>query len=597
MLARFQNWFNDRTGYRKVLDLYRHRILPNGPSWGATTGSCTFWIFVLELITGLALLTTYSPSATSAWASVFYIENQPGGSFLRGLHYFTSQALIISFALHTIRILLSASYRAPRELVWITCLLILPLLLALAVTGNPLTATQKGYSQIEVEANILGSSPGIGPAARQILIGGDQVGNLTLTHLNFLHIALLPLIVILLTIVHIHQLIKHAPSDKELTTDDTTMLHYWPHQTIRNTTVVSVVFAIIAFLGYTQGAPLEAPADPEIHYIPRPEWYFLFLFELRTYFPGELEIIATMVIPTVGLGFLLLLPFLDRFFSEKISKALHYFIVIGFVLSWTFLTFNSLNRDWNDQEYLASKHHEEELAERALQLASQGIPPEGAGVLLQNDPKTNGPKLFAQHCASCHSHSDADGKGIVSENPSAPNLYRFGSREWVAKVLDPEEWASDHMFGKTAFKDGDMSTGVTDDLEDEKALQQVIAALSAEASLPYQEIIDREETKAIEAGQSLILDDESCVSCHKFNEGGENGNGPDLTGYGSSAWMKAFISNPLHERFYPDTNDRMPSFASDPEHPELNLLDERSIKLISDWIRRDWYEPAETTEE
>ena len=129
MFRSFLKWFNDRTGYRRLFELYYDRILPNGPSWGATTGSCILWIFIIELVTGLALLSSYSPSATSAWASVFYIENLPSGSFLRGIHYFSGQALIILFALHTMRVLLNAAYRAPRELVWITGLLLVPLLM------------------------------------------------------------------------------------------------------------------------------------------------------------------------------------------------------------------------------------------------------------------------------------------------------------------------------------------------------------------------------------------------------------------------------------------------------------------------------------
>ncbi|QDU80570.1 Cytochrome bc complex cytochrome b subunit [Polystyrenella longa] len=598
MWTHFRTWLDDRTGYQKMLGLYSRRVLPNGPSWMATTASCVLWMFVIELITGLVLLSSFSPSASSAWASVFYIEQLPAGSFLRGLHYFSAQALIILFGLHTMRVLLTAAFREPRELVWITGLLLVPLLMVWAVTGNPLPATQKGYSQIEVEANILGGSPGVGPVARAILIGGDDVGNITLTHLNFLHMAMLPLIVGVLTIFHIWQLFKHSPSDKELPPEMIEgAARYWPEQTVRNWVVFSIAFGIVAYLAYTVGAPLEVPADPSIHHIARPEWYFLFLFELRRYFPPELDFIATMVIPTVGLLFMLFLPFIDRFCSQRAGTILRYVIIIGFVVSWTGLTITSMNRDRNDEALQASRQEEEHLRERVHELALGGIPPEGASALLQNDPKTQGPILFKAHCANCHSHVDENGEGFIAENQTAPNLYKFGSREWVTKVLDPEQWASDHMFGNTELSESDMASGVVDFLPDvDEDLPKLIAALSAEAELPYQIDQDTEDTEQIAEGIEFLKDEEGCASCHKVYDSGENGYGPDLTWYGSKSWMRDFISNPEHSRFYGMDNNYMPAFAPNPNHPTRNELDEHSIQMLVDWLRQDWYEAPETAE-
>ena len=113
-------------------------------------------------------------------------------------------------------------------------------------------------------------------------------------------------------------------------------------------------------------------------------------------------------------------------------------------------------------------------AERAVELAGSptGIPPTGALALLASDPKTQGPKLFRQHCAACHSHFDpgrCDRRRSVPtrsslEKPTASNLWRFGSREWVAGILDPEKVAGPHYFGNTAFKEGEMVTWVNDNI-------------------------------------------------------------------------------------------------------------------------------------
>ena len=125
MNGRSFDWLDSRTSYRKLLAPIRRRILPGGPSWTRTTGSCLLWLLLVEVVTGLLLMFTYSPSASSAWASVHYIESIPGGDFIRGLHYFTSQALLIALALHTIRTLVAGAFRAPRELIWATGLLLI----------------------------------------------------------------------------------------------------------------------------------------------------------------------------------------------------------------------------------------------------------------------------------------------------------------------------------------------------------------------------------------------------------------------------------------------------------------------------------------
>ena len=190
-------WLDDRTGYHRLLLPIRRRMLPAGPSWEYSTASCLLWILVVQLITGLLLMATYSPSVTSAWASVHYIEQSGYGSFIRGLHHYASHALIILFAIHTIRVLLRAGFRPPGELIWVTGLLLIPLVIVWAITGNPLAGTVKGMAQIEVEGSIIGSTPVIGPLIRRILLGGDDVGHLTLTHLYFLHVGLI------LSLIHI----------------------------------------------------------------------------------------------------------------------------------------------------------------------------------------------------------------------------------------------------------------------------------------------------------------------------------------------------------------------------------------------------------
>lgn len=234
----------------------------------------------------------------------------------------------------------SRAFQAPRELLWITGLMMFPLMLVWAISGNPLTGGVRGVSQIEVEGHIIGSTPWVGPIIQRILIGGDEVGHLTLTHLYFLHVGLLPLLVIGLLLFHIGQVIRHGLSVAELggPQDDVShwtapnlvnlatphpkslmppRLRYFPHQTVRNMTVLTIVLGIIAAIAWQKGAPLDAPADPTLPHTPRPEWYFRSLFELRHYFTGDWEFVATIIIPAAVLAFFVLFPLLDRRCSPR----------------------------------------------------------------------------------------------------------------------------------------------------------------------------------------------------------------------------------------------------------------------------------------
>jgi ubiquinol-cytochrome c reductase cytochrome b subunit len=78
----------------------------------------------------------------------------------------------------------------------------------------------------------------------------------------------------------------------------------------------------------------------------------------------------------------------------------------------------------------------------------------------------------------------------------------------------------------------------------------------------------------------------ACTDCHQFRQPDDTATAPDLTGYGSRAWLVEFLRNPKHTRFYGERNDRMPAFGAD------DVLDEKSIGLLADWLRGDWYEPG-----
>ncbi len=397
------------------------------------------------------------------------------------------------------------------------------------------------------------------------------------------------------------------------------------------------------------GAELGAPADPSQPYpAARPEWYFLFLFQFLKVFEGwgaTGEFLGAIVVPAIIMLVLFLMPIIGNW---KLGHRFNIAFTIGLLVGAAALTGLALDEDyyalWADKQQLAEAsrlfdetegdekkllaavggdakkaaaiarqfHTVEKLrrsesflaamraaraeAERASELAGrpERIPPGGALELVRRDPLLQGPRLFAQHCASCHAHVDPvapEAKALLAK-ASAPNLHGFGTAAWVKGLLDPDRVAGPAYFGNTTHKDGDMVSFVTEDLQDEAAwkpddIAAVVTALAAESGLG-----DREAPAAtIARGRELIASDERCGACHRFRDNGTDlGTACDLTEWASREWLIGIITDPAHERFYGESNDRMPSFGGGQEGATPRLSVEQ-IGLIADWLRGQWYRP------
>ena len=396
-----------------------------------------------------------------------------------------------------------------------------------------------------------------------------------------------------LVIVHLFQVLRHSPYRSSNISEaalETPLLTYWPYQTVRNMTVLAGVVGVLSWLAWMYGAPLSAPADPDLAYSPRPEWYFRWLFELRRHFTGDTEFIATMVIPSAFLLALMSAPFLDRFGSSRLSSICRFLIVVTCFSGWGWLTLLSYRKDWNDSHYAAELAEFDAISARALALAqTEPITEKGAIHLLRNDPVTQGPRLFSRHCASCHSHSDPQGAGVIAPDSSAPNLYGVGTADWILGFLDSQRIVSDDYFGRTKFRDSDMTQhiqglfpddGTEDSSTKKEELKAIATALAAEAGFE-----PHDSELAVKGRESLKANRSGCTDCHQFHDAGSLGTAADLTGYASADWLAGIIARPTVERFYADRNDRMPEFAADAKHPELNLLSPRELDLLVRWLR------------
>ena len=580
MIKGLMDWIDDRSGIRGLVKEALYEKVPGGARWRYVWGSCLTFVFFTQVVTGTLLWMFYAPSAQTAWESVYFLQyHVAGGWFLRGVHHYMAQAMIVLLVLHLMQVVIDGAYKAPRELNFWFGVLMMGVTLALSLTGYLLPWDQKGYWATAVATNLMAEVPLIGPALQKIVVGGSEYGHHTLTRFFALHAGVLPASLVALVVAHIYLFRKHGIHVKEPRPKRDS--YFWPDQVLKDAIAcLAVLLAVVALTIYFRGAPLGPPADPSNEFPARPEWYFLFLFQLLKYVPAFW---GAVIIP----AFLGLWMFLTPFIGK--SKGGHQFNV-GFwwvlIAGSAALTGMAISEDQANLKHGAAIEEANWQAERVIKIAdSEGIPPAGAVTLLRKDPQNQGRRLFASHCASCHRYNGHDGRGFpVDEPQSAADLAGFASVEWITELLDYDHYVSEKYFGGTKFKDGTMARKVLAKYteEEEKLLPEIAKLLADGAELPYEEKLDedtREELLSLYYNDDLKFEDgRACIECHDIDSEDE-GSAPDLTGYGSREWLIAFIENPEDKRFYGKKNDRMPCYGRD------GKLKDEEIAILVDWIR------------
>ncbi|MBS0262655.1 MAG: cytochrome b N-terminal domain-containing protein [Planctomycetes bacterium] len=602
-------WLDSRTGYRSLMHEALYERVPGGARWRYVWGSTLVFTFVTQLITGLFLWMSYSPSSQTAWESVYYIQHEMQlGWMLRGIHHFTAQAMVVLLVIHLLQVIIDGAYKAPREVNFWLGLILMKIVLGLSLTGYLLPWDQKGYWATKVATNIAGITPVVGEQVQTLAVGGPNYGHHTLTRFFALHAGLLPALLIGFLALHMYVFRRHGLTVPDpIHKPDST---FWPDQVLKDGVACLAVLATVLFLvmyhgvGPHGGAELGAPADATENYsAARPEWYFLFLFQMLKYFPGESEVIGAMLIPGVILTILALMPILGRW---KLGHSFNVAFMGGIILGVVILTGLAIREDSGNTDYRWAVADAETKAERVKELAElQGIGPAGAVQLLRDDPKTRGAALFAAKCASCHRYAGHDGVGRVSAEPAtAADLATFGTREWIHSILtDP---AGEKNFGATArvpevgerFTKGEMAQWVAECVTSGKLtaaeLNTIVEFL---ASLSEHKLRGPVDQTLVSAGQKLFAEGKdgvtACYDCHAMKvspdpEGLFEGSSaqiatgaPDLTGYGSAAWLRDFLINPGDKRFY-GSHNAMPGFGGQ--------LSDVELKLIVDFLLHNWLE-------
>jgi ubiquinol-cytochrome c reductase cytochrome b subunit len=614
VFARLGDWLDHRTGFRKLLDVLLLEHIPGGARWRYVWGSALAFVFTVQLITGVLLMTAYSAGDSTAWSSVYFIQYQMDfGWLIRGLHHFGSQTMVVLLGVHMLQVVIAGAHLPPREVNWWLGLGLLATVLGLSLTGYLLPWDQKGYWATQVATNIAGNLPGAGPFLQKVIVGGPVYGHHTLSRFYTLHVAILPPLLIALTIAHLSVFRRHGVTHPRNPVGEG---WFWPDQAFRDMLVSMAIFAIMLGLvlygfGHKvemstpvtgsdsaaanpatsksnlyerwahagrdgRGANLDAPADPARPYPARPEWYFLFLFQLLKYFEGDQELIGTLVIPNAVLVVLFLLPLLGYGWMRPFGHVVGVLVVVALLASVGVLTYLAFAADrkppalteeevaglgpkQREQYDKASLFHEEidkaeALAARAIELAGDGIPAEGAVYLLRRDPLTRGKRLFGQHCAVCHTHGD----DFPVENATASDLEGFGTSKWIRELLDAP--ASPHYFGRTKLRG--MATYAKSAKKKAEKEPEILNDwdLIAKwlAGHPRGDPPKDDDKSAFAEGYRAY--ELRCSECHTYKATeGSSHKAPDFTGYGDAEWVRLMLMAPAHELRYGARN-AMPAF-------------------------------------
>jgi ubiquinol-cytochrome c reductase cytochrome b subunit len=249
--------------------------------------------------------------------------------------------MVVVVVLHMLVTFAMGAYKYPREVTWWVGVGLLVITFAFGFTGYLLPWDEKAYWATTVGTNMAGTVPVIGDFLERVLRGGTQLGALTLTRFYATHVLLLPMVFVGLVAVHLFLVVwqgvsvpprlwdraiggqgaSRAPGAPAAVSEYHTVYddfkargrRFFPDLIVEDAVASIIVILIVIALAVVFGTPLEGQADPtNTGYAPRPEWYFLFLFELLKYFPGSVEWIGVVVLPALFFVFLLLLPILDR---------------------------------------------------------------------------------------------------------------------------------------------------------------------------------------------------------------------------------------------------------------------------------------------
>lgn len=336
--GRLHQWLQERLPlqswqqflHKKEVPIHRHTI------W-YYFGGMTLFLFFVQVGTGMLLLLYYRPSAAEAFESVQFIMAEVRfGWLIRSIHSWSANLMIATLFIHMFSVFLLKAYRPPRELTWMTGVLLLFLALAFGFSGYLLPWNELAYFATKVGSDIAGDVPLIGDFLLRFLRGGDDVTGATLTRFFGFHVAILPAITTVVLGLHLLLVQVLGMSVPVGMPPPERKMKFVPHFLLRDLLGWLIAVAVLAALAAIFPWELGEKADP---FAPapagiRPEWYYLFMFQTLKYIPSHLLFVEGETVGVVafmlGAVFWLFVPFLDRKSAQE--KRSPFFTAIGIIV-------------------------------------------------------------------------------------------------------------------------------------------------------------------------------------------------------------------------------------------------------------------------
>ncbi len=360
LIAAVAEWLDHRLQLAgPIREAAEHQVPRNTASWWYVFGSAALVVFILQLVTGILLAMVYVPSAGEAWSSLQALNHQVAfGWFIRALHGWGSNFMVAIVLLHMVQVVLFGAYKFPRELTWVVGVFLLLTTLGMAFTGQIMRFDQDAYWGLGIGASIASRVPVAGPTIVSMMLGGPIIAGATLSRFFALHVFVIPGTLIALVCLHLlmvlklginewpmpGRLVRKATYERdyhELTRADG--MAFVPYAIWKDTFFAAFILIAVAGCAWYSGpfGPTGQPDPTIIQTVPKPDYFFLWLYALLSLLPPSLETPALLIGPVVAIVALLLLPFLSGE-GEKSWKRRPIAVLTILLIAITLATFTHL---------------------------------------------------------------------------------------------------------------------------------------------------------------------------------------------------------------------------------------------------------------